>query len=103
MTRRISSSHKPSRGNERRIMATEFRDYATPDVLVSTGWVAEHLKDPKVKVVEVDVEPDKGYDVGHVAGAIGWNWQTDLNDSVLRDLIDPRTFAELCRRAGIRP
>jgi thiosulfate/3-mercaptopyruvate sulfurtransferase len=68
---------------------------------VSTGWVAEHLNDPKVKVVEVDVEPEKGYEVGHIPGSIGWNWQTDLNDRVLRDLIDPRTFAELCRRAGI--
>jgi thiosulfate/3-mercaptopyruvate sulfurtransferase len=56
-----------------------------------------------VKVIEVDVEPDKGYDVGHVPGAIGWNWQTDLNDRVMRDLIDPRTFADLCRRAGVRP
>ncbi len=76
-------------------------DYAHPEVLVSTGWVAEHLDDPKVKVVEVDVEPEKGYDAGHIPGAIGWNWQTDLNDRVLRDLVDPQTFAELCRRAGI--
>ena len=78
-------------------------DYAHPDVLVSTGWVAEHLNDPKVKVVEVDVEPEKGYQVGHVPGAIGWNWQTDLNDRVMRDLVDPRAFAELCRRSGISP
>jgi thiosulfate/3-mercaptopyruvate sulfurtransferase len=84
-------------------MGSDFRDYADPDVLVSTGWVAEHLKDLKVKVIEVDVEPDKGYEVGHVPGAIGWNWQTDLNDHVLRDLVDPRTFAELCRRAGVSP
>src|SRR4051812_4389754 len=77
------------------------QQYAHPEVLVSTGWVAEHLNDPKVKVVEVDVEPEKGYEVGHIPGSIGWNWQTDLNDRVLRDLVDPRTFAELCRRAGI--
>jgi thiosulfate/3-mercaptopyruvate sulfurtransferase len=43
------------------------------------------------------------YDRGHVPGAIGWNWQTDLNDRVMRDIVDPRTFAELCRRSGIRP
>jgi thiosulfate/3-mercaptopyruvate sulfurtransferase len=77
--------------------------YANPDVLVSTDWVAQHLNDPKVKIVEVDVEPTKGYEVGHIKKAIGWNWQTDLNDRVMRDLIDPRTFAELCRRAGINP
>jgi thiosulfate/3-mercaptopyruvate sulfurtransferase len=76
--------------------------YAHPEVLVTTEWVAQHLDDPKVKVVEVDVEPTKGYDVGHVKGAIGWNWQTDLCDTTMRDLVDPRAFAELCRRSGIR-
>jgi thiosulfate/3-mercaptopyruvate sulfurtransferase len=78
-------------------------DYARPDVLVSTAWVAERVNDPKVKIVEVDVEPEKGYQVGHIQNSIGWNWQTDLNDHVLRDLIDPRTFADLCRRSGIDP
>ena len=74
--------------------------YAQPEVLVSTGWVAEHLNDPKVKLIEVDVDTTR-YDKGHIRGAIGWNWQTDLNDRVRRDVIDPRTFAELCRRGGI--
>lgn len=69
-------------------------------VLVDTNWVATHLHDPKVKIVEVDVESDN-YKKGHIEGAIGWNWQTDLQDRVMRDLIDPRAFAELCRRAGI--
>ena len=78
-------------------------EYAIPDVLVSTAWVAEHLNDPKVKVIEVNVEPAKGYDTGHIQNAIGWNWQTDLCDTTIRDLIDPRAFAELCRRAGISP
>jgi thiosulfate/3-mercaptopyruvate sulfurtransferase len=77
-------------------------DYAQPDVLVTTGWVAEHLKDPKVKLIEVDVDT-AAYDKGHVRGAIGWNWQTDLNDRVVRDILNPRAFAELCRRAGIGP
>ena len=74
--------------------------YAQPDVLVSTDWVAQHLNDPKVKLIEVDVDT-AAYDKGHVPGAIGWNWQTDLNDRVVRDVVDPRAFAELCRRAGI--
>ena len=77
-------------------------DYAHPEALVSTGWVAEHLKDPKVKIVEVDVDTT-AYDKGHIRGAIGWNWQSDLNDRVQRDVVDPRTFAELCRRSGIGP
>ena len=76
--------------------------YANPDVLVTTDWVAEHLNDPNVKLVEVDVDT-ASYDKGHVRNAIGWNWQTDLNDRVVRDVVDPRTFAELCRRSGIAP
>jgi thiosulfate/3-mercaptopyruvate sulfurtransferase len=76
-------------------------NYANPDVLVSTGWVADHLNDPKVKIVEVDVDT-ASYDKGHVRNAVGWNWQTDLNDHVQRNIIDPRTFAELNRAAGIR-
>ena len=77
-------------------------NYANPDVLVSTAWVAEHLKDPKVKLIEVDVDTT-AYEKGHIEGAIGWNWQTDLNDRTRRDIIDPRSFAELCRNAGISP
>ena len=76
--------------------------YAHPEVLVTTGWVAEHLNDPKVRLVEVDVDT-AAYGKGHVRNAVGWNWQTDLNDRVRRDIIDPRSFAELCSRAGIAP
>jgi len=77
-------------------------NYANPEALVDTDWVANHAKDANVKVLEVDVDT-ASYDKGHIAGAIGWNWQLDLQDRVLRDVVDPRTFAELCRRSGIRP
>jgi thiosulfate/3-mercaptopyruvate sulfurtransferase len=77
-------------------------DYAHPQALVSTSWVADHLSDPKVKLIEVDVDTTS-YEKGHIANAIGWNWQTDLNDKTRRDIIDPRSFAELCRSAGINP
>jgi thiosulfate/3-mercaptopyruvate sulfurtransferase len=76
--------------------------YAHPEALVSTDWVAEHRNGPNVKIIEVDVDTTS-YDKGHIPGAIGWNWQTDLNDRVRRDIIDPRSFAVLCRHAGIRP
>jgi thiosulfate/3-mercaptopyruvate sulfurtransferase len=76
--------------------------YAHPEALVTTQWVADRLNDPKVKLVEVDVDTTS-YDKGHIAGAIGWNWQMDLNDRVRRDIIDPKAFAELCERSGIRP
>jgi thiosulfate/3-mercaptopyruvate sulfurtransferase len=75
-------------------------EYVHPEVLVSVDWVKEHLNDPKVKIIEVDVDTT-AYDKGHVPNAIGWNWQTDLNDRIRRDIIDPRTFSELCRRSGI--
>jgi thiosulfate/3-mercaptopyruvate sulfurtransferase len=75
--------------------------YAHPDALVSTDWVADHSKDAGVRLLEVDVDT-ASYEKGHIAGAIGWNWQTDLQDRVVRDVVDPRTFAELCRRSGVR-
>ena len=62
--------------------------------------MADHLNDPTVKLVEVDVDT-AAYEKGHVRNATGWNWQTDLNDRVRRDIIDPRAFAELNRNAGI--
>ncbi len=77
-------------------------DYKHPEMLVSTAWVAEHAGDANVKVVEVDVDTG-AYEKGHIRNAIGWNWQTDLNDRVRRDVIDPRSFAELNRAAGVRP
>ncbi len=75
-------------------------DYAHPEVLVSTEWVAQHLSDPKIRLVEVDVDTS-AYDQGHIPGAIGWNWQSQLQDTVRRDLADQRTFEELLSRAGI--
>jgi thiosulfate/3-mercaptopyruvate sulfurtransferase len=80
--------------------ALPMADYAHPDVLVTTSWVADHADDPKVKLLEVDVDT-ASYDKGHIKNAIGWNWQTELQDRVMRDVVDPRTFAELCSRSGI--
>jgi thiosulfate/3-mercaptopyruvate sulfurtransferase len=75
-------------------------DYARPEVLVNTAWVAEHSRDPGLRVVEVDVDTS-AYAQGHVDGAIGWNWQTDLQDSVRRDILDPQGFGALMGRSGI--
>jgi len=75
-------------------------EYANPEVLVTTDWVSQHLNDPKIRIVEVDVDTS-AYDQGHIPGAIGWNWQTQLQDPVLRDLVDKRTFGELLGRSGI--
>ena len=53
--------------------------------LVSTDWIAEHAKDAGLRLVEVDVDPTH-YDKGHIAGAVGWHWRTDLQDQVARDI-----------------
>jgi len=75
-------------------------DYAHPEVLVSTQWVADHLSDPKIRLVEVDVDTS-AYDQGHIPGAAGWNWQTQLQDLVRRDLVDKAGFERLLGQSGI--
>ncbi|HLP99743.1 MAG TPA: sulfurtransferase [Candidatus Limnocylindria bacterium] len=77
-------------------------DYAHPEVLVSTDWVATHTNDANLRIVEVDVDTS-AYDSGHVQGAAAWNWQTELQDALRRDLAEPRAFEELLGRAGISP
>jgi thiosulfate/3-mercaptopyruvate sulfurtransferase len=74
--------------------------YAHPDVLVSTDWVAQHGNDKGIRLIEVDVDTT-AYDSGHIAGAVGWNWQTQLNDDVRRDIPDAATFARLMGEAGV--
>jgi thiosulfate/3-mercaptopyruvate sulfurtransferase len=75
-------------------------DYKHPEVLVSTEWVAQHLNDPKVRLVEVDVDTT-AYDQGHIPGAVGWNWQTQLQDNIRRDLIDKPALERLLGKSGI--
>src|SRR5689334_5954193 len=74
--------------------------YAHPEVLVSADWVQEHLRDPKVRIVESD-ENVLLYDMGHVPGAVKIDWQGDLQDQIVRDYIDAEKFAAICSRAGI--
>jgi thiosulfate/3-mercaptopyruvate sulfurtransferase len=75
-------------------------EYKHPEVLVSTEWAAQHLNDPKVRLVEVDVDTS-AYDQGHISGAVGWNWQTQLQDNVRRDLITKQALDQLLGRSGI--
>ena len=70
------------------------------DVLVSTEWVKQHLGDASIRVVEVDVDT-AAYDQGHVPGSIGWNWTTELCDTLVRDIIPQKKFEELMSRSGI--
>lgn len=69
-------------------------------VVVDTEWVATHLTDANVRVIEVSVVPGV-YERGHVPGAVNFVWHTDFVDTVQREIIDPERFAELVRAAGI--
>jgi thiosulfate/3-mercaptopyruvate sulfurtransferase len=75
-------------------------EYANPDVLVSTDWLEEHLGDDDVRVIEVD-EDANAYEKGHIKGAVGWNWTTDLHTEVGRDYRDQGGFADLLSAAGV--
>jgi thiosulfate/3-mercaptopyruvate sulfurtransferase len=75
-------------------------DYSNPDSLVSTQWVADHGSDANVRLVEVDVDT-AAYEQGHVAGAVGWNWQSQLQQSVRRDIPSKAEMEQLLGSAGI--
>lgn len=76
------------------------RGYAHPEVLVSTDWVASHLDDPDVRLIECD-EDLLLYEVGHIPGAVKIDWQADLNDALTRDYIDHTRLQEVLRSKGI--
>ena len=75
-------------------------DYAHPEVLVSTDWVDEHKDDANVAVVEVDVDT-AAYEEGHIPGAVAWNWQTQLCDTLQRDIISQGDLEKLLGGSGI--
>ena len=75
-------------------------DAAASTALVTTDWAREHLDDPKVRFLEVDVDTD-AYDTGHLPGATGINWKSQLTDPVMRDLVSREALQSLLRAAGI--
>jgi thiosulfate/3-mercaptopyruvate sulfurtransferase len=74
--------------------------YKNPDALVETDWLEAHLNDEKVRVIEVD-EDTSAYEKGHVSGAVGWNWNSDLHTKVGRDYVSRAELSELLSRAGV--
>ena len=74
--------------------------YAHPDSLVDTQWVADHLGKAGIALAEVDVDTS-AYDSGHIEGSLGWNWQTDLQNTVTRDLLTSDEVANLLGSSGI--
>ncbi|MDX1993226.1 MAG: sulfurtransferase [bacterium] len=78
------------------------RGYARPDALVSTDWVAQHLNDPSIRIIESNEDPLL-YPSGHIPGAVQVDWTADLNDPVRRDYLDKAGFEQLASRIGITP
>jgi thiosulfate/3-mercaptopyruvate sulfurtransferase len=74
--------------------------YAYPETLVETAWVAERKDDPNIRIAEVDVDTT-AYEQGHIPGAVGWNWTTQLSDPVRRDILPKAAFERLMAAAGI--
>jgi thiosulfate/3-mercaptopyruvate sulfurtransferase len=74
--------------------------YAKPEVLVTTGWVEDHGSDPGVRLIEVD-EDTSAYEKGHIEGAVGWNWSTDLHTKVGREYVDQAELSKLLSAAGV--
>ena len=77
-------------------------NYSNPEVLVETDWVKQNLGKSGIKLVEIDVDT-KAYEAGHIPGAVGFNWQTQLQDQVRRDIISQEQFEKLLGGAGISP
>jgi thiosulfate/3-mercaptopyruvate sulfurtransferase len=82
------------------VVPIEQRGYLHPEVLVSTQWVADHLQDPKVRLLESD-EDLLLYEIGHIPSALKIDWVGDLNDPLTRDYVDSARFETLLRAKGI--
>jgi thiosulfate/3-mercaptopyruvate sulfurtransferase len=87
------------KGEEENAMS-EGNGYANEAALVSTDWVAEHVHDPNLRLVEVDVDT-AAYDTGHLEGAVGWHWQHDLQRRPVRDIPTREEWEALLGRSGI--
>jgi len=76
-------------------------NYAHPETLVETDWVASHLNDPKVRIAEVDYDPAANYHLGHIPGSVLFDWKQDINDPVARDLLTTEALTKLFHRGGV--
>src|SRR5712692_3543349 len=75
--------------------------YKHPQVLVDIQWVQDHLNDPKIRIAEVDYDPTVNYGLGHVPGAVLFDWRKDLNDPVQRDILSKGQLEDILGKAGV--
>jgi thiosulfate/3-mercaptopyruvate sulfurtransferase len=76
-------------------------DYAHPNVIVDTQWIYDHLNDPQVRIAEVDYNPSTSYTIGHIPGAVLFDWKQDLNDQNKKDIISKGGCEDLLQRVGV--
>lgn len=77
--------------------------YKHPEVLVDVAWVSEHLKDSNVRIAEVDYDPTANYNLGHIPGAVLFDWRKDMNDPLARDILSRQQLEDLLSRTGVGP
>lgn len=75
--------------------------YKHPEVLVETSWVSEHLTDRTIRLAEVDYDPTANYNLGHIPGAVLYDWRKDMNDPVARDILSKQKLEELLGASGV--
>ena len=78
-----------------------MQDYAHPEVLVDTRWVEDHINDTNVRIAEVDYDPKANYVLGHVPGAVLFDWKQDINDPISRNILNKQACEDLLQRFGI--
>ena len=76
-------------------------EYAHPEVLVSTSWVEEHVKDTNVRVAEVDYDPTANYALGHIPSSVLLDWKVDINNPLTRDILTKEACEELLQKVGV--
>jgi thiosulfate/3-mercaptopyruvate sulfurtransferase len=78
-----------------------MQKYAHPEVLTDTQWVENHLNDGNVRIAEVDYDPRANYELGHIPGAVLFDWKRDINDPISRNILSKQSCEELLQRFGI--
>lgn len=75
--------------------------YKHPEVLVESDWVSQHLKDGNVRIAEVDYDPIANYNLGHIPGAVLFDWKVDMNDPLSRDIVNQKQLEDLLSKSGV--
>ncbi|OGO17304.1 MAG: hypothetical protein A2Z14_17380 [Chloroflexi bacterium RBG_16_48_8] len=77
--------------------------YAHPEMVVTTDWLADHLEDPSIRIIEVSSLGELTYPDGHIPGAVHWPWRESLWDQKMREFVLPSDFAQSLSRSGVSP